>query len=161
MATTTPRYVAAEFPTPEAARDAAVRAETMGFDANAIELLDGPGPTPRPAERRAGDVRPVARVANRAAIGAAIGTLVGILIGLGAWLVSQELGTGLAVGAAAIAGCGVVGGLAGTYLRLPVDQGAFAADELEVRPAPGRVAVQIRVADDTEAARARTALDGH
>lgn len=170
MPTTTPRHVTTEFPTPEAAREAALRAESLGFDADAIEVLDAPTtPAAQPAARRAGDIRPVGRVGRRAASGIAAGIVVGVLVGVVVGLIAGDATTGvIAAVVAAVAG-GVVGGLAGTYSRLPVDQTAFTADEMDARlagdpaaPAPteATVTVRIRVADETEAERARTALAG-
>lgn len=150
-------HVVGFFATPEAAREALVRIEALGIDADAIDLIGLEDAMPTRPKAQTADLEAVGSVVKRSATGAVIGAIAGAIVGLIAWLVSGDVTTGAIVGVAAVVGGAVIGLLAGTYARLPVNEAAWTTYELDPSD-PHPITVRVRVADAEEAERVRAAL---
>ena len=157
MTEETPSHVTGHFSSPESARAAMIRLEGAGFDADAVDLIGLPATTATPEAAHDADTEAVGDVAKQATVGASLGAAAGAAAGVVAGVVSGDPGAALTVGAAAAVGGSVVGGLAGTYTGLPVNEAAWTTYELDPTD-PHPVTVRVRVTGAESAESARTAL---
>jgi hypothetical protein len=153
------RFLSGHYATPESARAALMRLEAAGIDADAAELVDLTAPVETREEARHNDQDRMSSVARPAGAAASIGAAAGVAAGVVTGLVTGDPGTGAVVGAAAVAGGSVVGGLAGTYGGLPVNEAAWDTYELEAS-VEHPIVVRVRAMDDEEFEKAKEALAG-